>query len=170
MSSVTKQFDKLWALIDKLSNECQTATFSEAVAMTGKEAHWSRDKNLRDVLMHLYEWHQLFLNWTEANTNGNPSPFLPEPYNWRTYPEMNQAFWLSHQKTTLEEAQTKLFESHRSVMARIDHFSDEELFTKGRLSWTGTSTLGSYCVSVTASHYDWAIKKIKVHIRSYSGE
>ena len=28
-----------------------------------KEAHWQRDRNLRDVLMHLYEWHQLLLNW-----------------------------------------------------------------------------------------------------------
>ena len=28
-----------------------------------KEAYWKRDKNLRGVLMHLYEWHQLLLNW-----------------------------------------------------------------------------------------------------------
>ena len=27
-----------------------------------KEAYWKRDKNLRGVLMHLYEWHQLLLN------------------------------------------------------------------------------------------------------------
>ncbi|WP_297115142.1 ClbS/DfsB family four-helix bundle protein, partial [uncultured Porphyromonas sp.] len=31
--------------------------------------------------------------------------------------------------------------------------------------WTGTSILGAYCVSVTASHYDWAMKKIKKHIK-----
>ncbi|MFC2579722.1 MAG: ClbS/DfsB family four-helix bundle protein, partial [Bacteroidota bacterium] len=36
----------------------------------------------------------------------------------------------------------------------------------GVFDWTGTSTLGAYCVSATASHYDWAIKKIKVHIRT----
>ena len=30
---------------------------------TKKEAHWKRDKNLRDVLIHLYEWHQLLLVW-----------------------------------------------------------------------------------------------------------
>ena len=28
-----------------------------------KEAHWSRDKNVRDVLIHLYEWHQLMLKF-----------------------------------------------------------------------------------------------------------
>lgn len=27
------------------------------------------------------------------------------------------------------------------------------------------TNLGSYCVSATASHYDWAMKKIKKHIK-----
>jgi len=44
---------------------------------------------------------------------------------------------------------------------------DDELFQKKHFSWTGTSTLGSYCVSVTASHYDWAMKKIKQHIKTH---
>ena len=51
--------------------------------------------------------------------------------------------------------------SHHKVIDAIIQFSDEELFTKGVFSWTGGSTLGSYGVSVTASHYDWAIKKLK---------
>ena len=46
-------------------------------------------------------------------------------------------------------------------MELIEVFSDEELFTKRFFSWTGTTTLGSYCVSATSSHYDWAIKKLK---------
>lgn len=35
-----------------------------------KEAHWKRDKNLRDVLIHLYEWHQLLLVWVSSNRAG----------------------------------------------------------------------------------------------------
>ncbi len=50
-------------------------------------------------------------------------------------------------------------------MALIDTFSNDELFTKGVFDWTGTTTLGSYCISATASHYDWAIKKLKAHIK-----
>lgn len=42
-------------------------------------------------------------------------------------------------------------------------FSNEELFSKGTYDWVGGSTLGSYFVSVTSSHYDWAMKKIKAH-------
>jgi hypothetical protein len=59
-----------------------------------------------------------------------------------------------------------LKESHRAVIALIDAFSDEELFTKKRFSWTGGTTLGSYCFSATSSNYDWAMKKIKAQIKA----
>jgi hypothetical protein len=39
--------------------------------------------------------------------------------------------------------------------------SDEELFEKKHFSWTGTTSVGAYCISAGPSHYDWAMKKIK---------
>lgn len=130
-----------------------------------KEAHWKRDKNLRDVLVHLYEWHRLLLKWVQANGNGESKPFLPEPYNWKTYGEMNVKFWETHQSTSLEAAKEMLERSHKEVMALAETFSDEELFTKGVFKWVGGSALGSYFISVTSSHYDWAMKKLKAHIK-----
>lgn len=156
----------MWKLIDSMSEERQEATFADEMATVGKETHWSRDKNLRDVLVHLYEWHQLLLGWIKANLDGERKTFLPEPYNWKTYPAMNVAFWTKHQNTPLTEAKANLKESHKDVMALIEQFSNDELFAKGAFNWTGTSTLGAYCVSTTASHYDWAMKKIKMHIRT----
>ena len=103
-ASANGQFDKMWKLIDSMSEEQQKAAFAEEMATAGKETHWSRDKNLRDVLVHLYEWHQLLLNWVKANSNDERKPFLPEPYNWKTYPAMNVGFWKKHQNTPLEEA------------------------------------------------------------------
>ena len=164
--SANGQFEKMWKLMDSMSEEQQVRTFAEEIASAGKEAHWSRDKKLRDVLVHLFEWHQLLLNWVKANSNDERKLFLPEPYNWKTYPTMNVEFWKKHQNTPLEEAKAKLKESHKEVMALIEQFSNDELFAKGALAWTGTSPLGSYCVSATASHYDWAMKKIKMHIRT----
>lgn len=79
---------------------------------------------------------------------------------------MNMEFWKKHQSTPLTEVKAKLKESHKAVMALIENYSNDELFAKGVLDWTGTSPLGSYCVSVTASHYDWAMKKIKLHIKT----
>ena len=79
------------------------------------------------------------------------------------YGEMNVEFWNKHQKTTLAEAKSMLQKSHTEVMQLMEHFSNEELFSKGVYKWVGGSTLGSYFISVTASHYDWAMKKLKAH-------
>ncbi|MDR1130629.1 MAG: ClbS/DfsB family four-helix bundle protein [Prevotellaceae bacterium] len=151
-----EQFGKLWKLINSMSDEEQNAVF----------LFEDRDKNVRDVLVHLYEWHQLLLNWATANRKGETKPFLPAPYNWRTYPEMNVEFWKKHQNTPYDTSKTMLVESHAKVVALIETFSNEELFAKKHFAWTGTSTLGSYCVSATSSHYDWAMKKIKNHIKT----
>jgi hypothetical protein len=164
LEAAETQWIKMWALIDSLSAEQQTADFTFD-ASGDKEAHWKRDQNLRDVLVHLYEWHQLLLKWLAANTNGDNKPFLPEPYTWKTYGDMNVELWKRHQTTSYADAQTMLRESHADVMAEIERFTDEELFEKKHFPWTGTTNLGSYCISATSSHYDWAIKKIRRHMK-----
>jgi hypothetical protein len=168
IETANEQFNKMWKLIESMSEDAQHATFNFSEDPKKKEAHWKRDQNLRDVLTHLYEWHQLLLNWVNANQSGREMPFLPAPYNWKTYGGMNVEFWEKHQNTHYDKAQEMLLESHSKVMTLIETFSNEELFVKGSFSWTGGSTLGSYCVSATASHYDWAMKKIKQHIRILS--
>ena len=55
VTSANEQFEKMWKLIDTMSDEQQNSTFGKEMATAGKEAHWSRDKNLRDILVHLYE-------------------------------------------------------------------------------------------------------------------
>lgn len=154
----------MWALIDGMTEADQVAPFTFNT-VGDKEAHWNRDKNLRDVLVHLYEWHQLLLDWEDANINGENKPFLPAPYTWKTYGDMNAEFWQKHQATSYNDAKTMLQESHGKVMVLIGQFSDEELFEKKYFSWTGTTNLGSYLISVAPSHYDWAIKKIKRQIK-----
>jgi hypothetical protein len=46
-------------------------------------------------------------------------------------------------------------------MDLIQKHSDEELFTKKRYAWTGTTSLGAYMISATSSHYDWALKTMR---------
>lgn len=161
IKTANDQFEKMWNLFNAMPEDEQNATFDFADAYPGKEAHWQRDKNLRDVFVHLYEWHQLLLNWLSANKNGEQKPFIPAPYNWKSYGQMNVEFWQKHQNTPLGTAIDMLKESHAQVMQMLDALSDDELFSKGSFAWVGTSTLGSYFVSATSSHYDWAIKKIK---------
>lgn len=103
------------------------------------------------------------LNWVTKNQNGHKVQFLKEGYNWRTYGAMNQEFTDNNQDSTTEHVRTKFIESHTNVMTLIEQFSNEELFSKNVFPWVGGSTLGSYFVSVTSSHYDWAGKKIRKH-------
>lgn len=153
LSLGASNFDKLFALINSMNDEEQRAAFSFD----------DRDKNVRDVLVHLYEWHMLLIRWIGANLDGVKASFLPDPYTWKTYPAMNVEFWEKHQDTSLEQAVELIKSSHSWVEALIESFTDEALFTRKYYSWTGTTSLGSYCVSSTSSHYDWAFKKIKKH-------
>ena len=156
-------YKKLNSLISNLTEDELSTPFDFTKDDKKKEAHWRRDKNLRYILIHLYEWHQLILNWVNANQNGEPKPFIPSPYNWKTYGEMNMEFWEKHQKTSLLESKEMLNKSHEAVMSLAASLTNEELFSKYVFKWVGGSTLGSYFVSATSSHYDWAIKKLKAH-------
>lgn len=166
INAAADNWEKMNRLISSLTEKELTTPFDFEGDIKKKEAHWKRDKNLRDILIHLYEWHQLLINWIESNKTGDNKSFLPEPYNWKTYGDMNAAFWQKHQKTTLEEASKMLADSHEKVMSLAETFSNEELFSKGVYRWVGGSTLGSYFISNTSSHYEWAMKKLKVHIKN----
>ncbi len=169
MEAADANYRKLNDLISGLTEKELRTPFDFSADKSKKEAHWGRDKNLRDVLIHLYEWHSLLLNWVHSNLSGENKPFLPRPYNWKTYGALNRAFWTKHQSTSLEDAKDLLQKSHLEVMKLAETFSNEELFSRGVYPWVGGSTLGSYFVSNTASHYDWAMKKLKAHKKNCAG-
>lgn len=162
-----KEFQQLWTLISQMSEQEQEADFTFPLTEKDSAAHFKRDRNLRDVLIHLYEWQNLLLNWLKNNqTSDQVVPFLPDPYHWKNYGEMNEKFWEKQQKTSLAEAKALLLNSHEKVTSFMNHFSEEELFTKKYFNWTGTTNLSAYFISSTSSHYLWAIKKIKRQLKS----
>lgn len=163
LAAAEENFSKLNMLIDSMSEKEMETPFDFSANEKKKEAHWKRDKNVRDVLIHLYEWHQLMLHFVDENMSGKNVPFLPKPYTWRTVASMNQIFWEKHQGTSMEEARKLVSNSHAEIMERIHDFTNEELFLQKAFPAVGGSTLGSYFVSSTSSHYDWAMKKIKAH-------
>lgn len=161
-----ENYAKLMEMISNMTENQMNTPFDFSGDASKKEAHWGRDKNVRDVLIHLYEWHQLMIQFVLNNEKSEiVRPFLPAEYSWKTYGAMNVMFWNRHQNTSLEAAKELLAQSHTKVLSLAEQFTNEELFTKKYFPWTGTSDLGSYFVSTTASHYDWAIKKIKLHCK-----
>ena len=176
-----KNYGELVKFIASMSEDEKSTPFNFS-SLNKNEAHWSRDKNARDVICHLVEWHKLLLKFVIGNTkNGsggkseNKKPaivyqFLPEPYNWKNYGDMNRAIWQNCQNITIEKALADFAESHKKLMELEESFSDEELFEKKHFAWTGTTNLGAYFISTTSSHYDWAIKKLKAHRKIVAGK
>ncbi len=162
LKASNEQYQKLADLIASLTEKELNTEFDFSDDSKKSERHWSRDKNLRDVYVHLYEWHQLLLNWIAANEKGEAKPFIPEPYSWKTYGDMNVDFWQKHQNTSLKDAKKMFEESHAKVLKLAEKYSNEQLFGRGVFPWVNTD-LGSYFVSVMPSHYDWAMKKLKAH-------
>jgi hypothetical protein len=169
LKSAQENYTKLMELISNMTENQMNTPFDFSDDASKKEAHWSRDKNVRDVLIHLYEWQMLMLKFIENNAGKTDAKssinFLPSEYTWKTYGAMNVMFWNRHQDTGLIDAKQMLAETHKKVIALAEQYTDEELFTKKHFPWTGTTDLGSYFVSTTSSHYDWAIKKIKLHCK-----
>ena len=158
LKAADDQFAKLWKLIDSFSEEEQNALF----------LFEDRDKNLRDVLVHLFEWHQMVQNWHKTGTLDGGIPAVPgEGYTWKTLPDLNKEIWKKYQNTSLQSAKAMLKDSHDMILELVKPHSDEELFSRNVYKWTKTSTLGAYFISCTSSHYDWAMKKLKKHIKLY---
>ena len=158
MEAANERFSKLWQLIDKMSDEEENASF----------LFEDRDRNVRDVLVHLYEWHQMVKCWHQIGTLEGGLPDVPGAgYTWKTLPALNMEIWKKYQHVPLADAKQMLRESHEMVLLLAQAHTNEELFAKGVYKWTKSSTLGAYFVSATSSHYDWAMKKLKRHIKAY---
>jgi hypothetical protein len=129
------------------------------------ETH-ERDKNFRDVLMHLYEWHAMLERWYREGMDGD-TPFMPAPgFKWSSLNLLNKQIWEKYQDVTLNLAMKKLKFSHERVMNLIRLHTNEEIMTKKYYKWTKTSNLYSYFAANTSNHYIWAIKKCEVIAKS----
>lgn len=148
-------YNQLNQLINNLSPELQRSEFPEG----------TMNRNIRDVLAHLHQWHLMLHDWYTVGMKGDKPDMPAKGYTWKTTPELNRKIWEDYQKTTLDEAMS-LFQQSFELMQQIIHrHTDEELFQKKRYKWTGSTSLGAYMVSATSSHYDWAIKLIKKAFR-----
>lgn len=79
LSGAQARYQALMDTIKGLDAQALSAPFDFPATPAFKEAHWQRDQNLRDVLIHLYEWHQLLLGWAAANLRASLSPSCPRP-------------------------------------------------------------------------------------------
>lgn len=119
------------------------------------------NRNIRDVLAHLHQWHNMFLQWYTIGMKGKKPPMPATGYTWKTVPELNRNIQKMYSETPLQEIRISLKDSHHQIQNIIKKHSNKELFTKKRYGWTGSTSLGAYLISASCSHYVWAFKLIK---------
>jgi hypothetical protein len=147
-------FVKLLEFIDKLPEEIKTKAYKN------NELN-DRDKTVSDVICHLHEWHVMMQNWYKVGMSGKKPAIPAEDVTWQTLPVLNRRIWEKYKETELKKAIVMFKKSHKDVIALIEKHTDDELFTKKKYQWTGTTSLGAYLISSTSSHYDWGLKTIK---------
>jgi len=119
------------------------------------------NRNIRDVIAHLYHWNLMMMSWYDEGMIGQQPKMPAEGYTWRTVPNLNVKINKIYSNHTYEQVLKLFQDSHRQISAIIDKHDDDELFTKKKYKWTGSTSLAAYLISSTCSHYDWALKLIK---------
>lgn len=146
-----KNYEQLLLFVANLPDEKREKEFPEG----------TMNRNIRDIIGHLHHWHLLFFNWYEIGMEGKKPAIPKEGYTFADTPRLNREIWQECQHFSLKEITTLFEQSHQKIMQIIEKHSNEELFTKKKYAWTGSTSLGAYLVSATSSHYDWALKLIR---------
>lgn len=66
IEAANTNYEKLLSMIERRTEAEKSAPYDFLDDEKKKEAHWRRDRNLRDVLIHLNEWHLLLLEWVKT--------------------------------------------------------------------------------------------------------
>jgi hypothetical protein len=119
------------------------------------------NRNVRDVLAHLFHWHLMMLEWYDKGMQGEKPQMPAEGYTWKTVPELNQWIWKKYAGQPLQQIRKDFELTHSKIRDLIEGHTNEELFEKKKYPWTGSTSLGAYLISATSSHYDWGLKLIR---------
>ena len=151
---IDRDFEALWTSIHPISaGDRERAGACEA---------WS----VKDLLAHLDAWHDLFLEWEAVGRDGGKAQMPAPGYSWKQTPELNEQIWRRTRDDAWDDVASRVATSHARVREVVAGYSDDDLFTKRRFAWTGSTSVGSYAISATTSHYDWARKQIRSFLKA----
>ncbi|MBN1309961.1 MAG: ClbS/DfsB family four-helix bundle protein [Anaerolineae bacterium] len=123
------------------------------------------DWSVKDVLAHLYEWHQMFFRWYETSLRGETPAVPAEGYKWNELPALNQAIYEHYRDYLLDDVVSSLRASHQKTVGLIEELDEEILFKRGLYPWMNKNYLAAYLASNTGSHYRWARTEMRKALR-----
>lgn len=155
LENAETSFKKMNDMIENFTPEQQESNFPMP----------TMNRNIRDLLAHMYEWQIMLFDWYETGQRGE-KPEIPAPnHNWRTTPLLNKEIHAKYESMSLKEAKKKLNDSHTRMIELIQSLTNDQLFLKNQVAWTKSTTLGAYFISATSSHYEWAMKIMRQYAR-----
>lgn len=121
-----------------------------------------RDENIRDVLYHLYGWHQILIDLMKKNPN--PPIELRPGYTWKNLNELNYTIKKEAESFTLQQVLHRLDETHQNLMKVVQKLSNDTVNARGLYPFTAPSVLGEFIHECMGGHYQWAINTIEFHL------
>lgn len=122
---------------------------------------WGDDWTVHDLVAHLSAWHRLLLGWHAAGERGE-EPETPAPgYQWNELGRLNREIRAEHAHRPTAEVRDELEATHAAVLELARSVPEATLMERGRLGWTGSTSLAAYIGANTGSHYRFAKKVLK---------
>ncbi|MEL6891122.1 MAG: ClbS/DfsB family four-helix bundle protein [Actinomycetota bacterium] len=149
LAAAEHEFDRLWRAVELVPVEQRE--------VPGACDDWS----VKDLLAHLHAWQEMSLGWERAGRAGGRPAIPAEGYTFSQTPELNAEIHRRSRDDDWEDVCERLRSTHADLRSVIGSYEDGELFAKGRFAWTKSTSVGSYLVSATSSHYAWASKLIR---------
>ena len=135
LAAATHEFDRLWAAVESVPLERRE--------LPGACEEWS----VKDLLAHLHAWHEMTLEWEKAGSAGEQPTIPADGYSFAETPALNEAIWQRTKDDKWDVISARLGATHSRLMAVIDSYDNDDLFTKRRYPWTRSTSVGSYMVS-----------------------
>ena len=154
LETMTVEYQKLQALLQPLNESRMT--------QAGVCGDWS----IKDMLGHLTEWQRMVLSWYQDGAAGKDVKTPAPDLKWSEIPILNQRIYEQYRDVPLADMRQQLEASHAATRQVLEGIPDEALVTPRFYRWTNTSTLLSYFVSCTSSHYHWACTEIRKWLRA----
>lgn len=141
LARIDSDFESLMVEVERVS--------ADRRCVAGVCGTWS----VKDLLAHLDAWHDLVLAWERSGCAGEPVAIPAPGLTWAQLPALNDQIWQRTCGDSWDDVMTRLHASHAAIRAVVSDYSEDDLFTKRRFAWTGSTSVGSYVILATTSHY-----------------
>lgn len=123
------------------------------------------NRSTKDLVAHLYAWQLLELTWYKVGMQGK-KPAIPAPgYTFKDAPALNEKLFQDYKDIEWETLLKEFQKTHDKLLDIVKSHTEDELYTKKKYAWTGSTDMAVYFRSALSSHYLWANNLIKKHFK-----